>query len=48
MAAFLRNSTLSQDPKRDGGEGGEVVAGRYFPFLIKDVLEFRVLPAVFL
>ena len=48
MAAFSRNSTLSQDPERDGGRGVEVVAGRYFPFLVEDVLVFQVLPAVFL
>ena len=34
MAAFSRNSSLSQDPERDGGGGVEVVAGRYFPFLV--------------
>lgn len=48
MAAFYRNSTLSQGPERDGGGGVEVVAGQYFPFLILDVLQFRVFKAVFL
>ena len=34
LAAFYRNSTLSQGPEHDGGEEVEVVAGRYFLFLI--------------